>query len=136
MFKSCYKANQCLRYPYKSKQMSELNTTRTDRYKIIFDYLKHLATLSTGSIVLVTTFLDKMFIQPQWKFLVVSAISGFMTSVVGSIVHYTLMIFDFPGNRKPGALEKRLMAYSLIFSWAGFLIGIISLSLFAIKNLL
>lgn len=116
--------------------MPEPNSIKADRYKIIFDYLKHLATLSTGSIVLITTFLDKTFTQPQWKFLVVSAISGFMTSVVGSIIHYTLMIFDFPGNRKSGALEIRLMSYSLIFSWAGFLIGIVSLSLFAIKNLL
>jgi len=35
--------------------------------KVVFDYIKHLTTLNTGSIVLLTALLEKLFTNPEWK---------------------------------------------------------------------
>ena len=32
----------------------------------MYEYWKHLSTLSTGSIILLAAFLEKLFIQPRW----------------------------------------------------------------------
>jgi 4-hydroxybenzoate polyprenyltransferase len=122
-------------------QTSDPPPHEIERYKAIFDYHKHLTTLSTGSIVLIATFLEKLFAQPEWKPLVVVSLVGFMASVIGSIINYTALIFDFPksrNNRKTGVVKsgaKKVVGISLYLTWLGFLTGVISLSIFAIKNL-
>ena len=107
-------------------------------YVQVFDYLKHLTTLSTGSIILIATFLEKLFLHPRWKPLVVVALAGFMTCVISSIIVHSLMLFvDFPGKRKgkdPKWVEG-VGVFSFIFAWSGFLVGVVSLAVFAMRNL-
>jgi hypothetical protein len=104
-------------------------------YKATQDYFKHLTTLSTGSIVLIATFLDRVFAQPKGKFLAILSIIGFVISVIACVIEQTITLMD-----KPGA--KRMVWWttaggvSIVFAWTGFLLGIISLSIFAIRNLL
>ena len=53
--------------------------------KLWSDYLKHLTTLSTGSILLIATFLEKLFSQPRWKAAVDSHLRrGFWGKHLGS----------------------------------------------------
>ena len=104
-----------------------------ERYKSIFDYLKHLTTLSTGSIILISAFLEKLFVKPNWKFLVAIALGSFMTSVVAAVVTHTILAFDFPGDTESPDLPKwanKLGDVSLVTTWTGFLVGIISLAIF------
>jgi len=35
--------------------------------KLYFDSMKHLTTLSTGSVLLLVTFLEKLFSSPRWR---------------------------------------------------------------------
>lgn len=35
--------------------------------KLLYDTTKHLATLCTGSLLLLVTFLEKLFTSPLWK---------------------------------------------------------------------
>jgi hypothetical protein len=42
-------------------------------HKALIDYTKQLTTLSTGSIVIIAAFVEKVFPQPQWKVLLIVA---------------------------------------------------------------
>ena len=66
--------------------MSEVGERDPDRYiesqKMVLDYLKHITTLDTGAMVLLTVLLEKFFQQPQWKFLVIAVFSSFVISIL------------------------------------------------------
>ena len=100
------------------------------------DYLKHLTTLSTASIVLMATFWEKLSAKPILKSAVAVAICGFMISVLGSVMTHTIfVIYEIPG-RTVNDLAAFIGGLGLLFTWLGFLIGISSLAAFAIKNIL
>ncbi|MDT4954955.1 MAG: hypothetical protein QOJ02_3093 [Acidobacteriota bacterium] len=109
-----------------------------ERHKAFFEYLKHLATLSTGSIVLIATFIEKASYRPQWKSAVVVSLVGFIISVICSIVYYSLALYYFPGvvELKQESRWGKVMGLSLVTAWIGMLIGLVSLSMFAVRNLL
>ena len=108
-----------------------------ERYKSVFEYFRHLVTLSTGSLVILATFLDKIVKTREWKILVILSLIGFLVTIIGSIVSYSLLIFDFPGGkRKANEWEDKLGGMGLLFAWFGFIFGIISLSVFTIKNII
>lgn len=105
--------------------------------KMYFEYLRHITTLSTGSIILIATFLEKLFKYPRWKPLVIVSLGGFMVSVLSSVVQYTVMLMTLRKNQVESTKWEILLGLvSLGFTWIGFLIGIISLAIFAIRNLI
>jgi hypothetical protein len=103
--------------------------------KSFYDLFKHITTISTGSVVLIITFLEKLFTDPAWKGLVTASF-GFLTlSVVASL---TTMFFLSRAIAQLGKMPKRAEPFfeaSMILTIASFLIGITSLVVFAIKNL-
>jgi hypothetical protein len=108
-----------------------------ERHKAHFEYLKHITTLSTGSIVLITTFLDKIFQKPLYKGFVVVAIVGFMLSSLTSLIYYTILIASFgKGINKFALWEKTTLAFSIIFTWIGLFTGLLFLAIFTVVNLL
>lgn len=116
--------------------MTEPNET-LEFWKANIEYLKHLSTLSTGSIVLIATFLDKLFTQPIWKVSVIISLVGFLVSVISSVVAYTLIMhYEFPGSDYIEININRIGRTVLYFTWTGFLVGIASLAIFAVVNLL
>jgi hypothetical protein len=56
----------------------------------VLDYLKHITTLDTGSIVLLTALLDKFFAGGRWKFLVVVTFLGFLGPDQKLLGHFRL----------------------------------------------
>lgn len=112
---------------------SNSDSNKIDRYKSLYEYLKHLTTLSTGSIVLLSTFLEKILKAKKWEFLIIAAIVALLFSVVCSTITYSLLIIDFPGRKSTEKeWEKIVGGLSLIGAWSGFLIGISSLAIFTI----
>lgn len=101
------------------------------------DYVKHITTLSTGSILILATFLEKVFEAPHWKTLVVISFLGFILSVVCAVVAHTLLIGNKDMFVEPD-ISTGAKAYSIVIvllvMWISFLVGIISLGVFAIKN--
>jgi hypothetical protein len=115
---------------------SEVHPSFMEFHKAFYDYLKHLSTLSTGSIVLLGAFLEKLFSQPKWRTLVVISIMGFLVSVVASVLVYSVMVLNFPRpGRKTEGRDWDIITGAIIVTWVGFLIGVISLAVFTIRNL-
>jgi hypothetical protein len=119
--------------------------------KLVYDSYKHMTTLSTGSIVLLSTFLEKLFQKPDWRFLVIIAFLSFVISVVASVasmfaISGTMQAAElFEGMTKkdketfpPSAGLMRFPATVKVLvssSFGGFLLGVAALALFGAKNL-
>ena len=114
--------------------MAEPKSHEIESHKLVLDYLKHLTTLSTGSIVLLVAFLEKIFLQPRWKFLVIISISAFAVSVLASVIVHTIFVTHNPGIRDFGEGLGNVGGIAMIIGWIAFLIGIAALSSFAVRN--
>lgn len=113
-----------------------------ERHRAATDYFKHLATLSTGSIFLQILLLEKVFTQPKWKALIASSLISFTLCIIGTVVAYTFALTRSVATRNTGLRLWRLSTtrvilefLSLGITWLGFLVGIIALTTFALKNL-
>lgn len=98
------------------------------------EYIKHLNTLSSGSIVLLATFLDKVFDHPRVPYLAAFAVTTLLLSVGGAIGAYSFEILFNEQALRTGWLRRTDFAFTLMM-WLGFLAGIACLGLFAILNL-
>jgi hypothetical protein len=110
---------------------------KLESYRAERDFYKHLTTLSTASVVLIATFLVRVFPNPEWKELVNVSLSGFAVSVVGCAVMYALAVLDTDSEL---SLHKQMPTRWV--SWlpitaglGGFFVGIATLAAFAIHNL-
>jgi hypothetical protein len=102
--------------------------------KLSFDWCKHIATLSTGSILLMVTFRDKLATQSgqsDSRIFLPIALAGFFAAILGTLgiqlEHLRQEKYDVP---------SLLGKVSMTLVVGGFLVGIICLSSFGIMNLL
>jgi hypothetical protein len=111
-----------------------------EQYGALYDYLKHLGTLSTGSILLITGFLEKLFKQPEWKVLVGVSLVGFMLTVVFSVIVHSITVaehglfYDEDSKNIPTWVGW-LSLVILGLLWLSFLTAIVSFTVFSLKNL-
>jgi predicted permease len=107
-------------------------------HKLWADYLKHITTLSTGSILLIATFLEKLFSQPRWKAAVLTSLLGFLASVLGSTIGLSGVVIrskKLVWTKAEDEIETNLMVAGTLAAWLGFLVGIVGLTAFTIRNL-
>lgn len=112
--------------------------------KLNFDAIKHLTTLSTGSIVLLVTFLEKIFREGQhWRILIGAALICFIFSIVGCVSdllqNADLITSVALSRNRPlehfASLDSNTLQVTIRFCFVTFLIGIMSLTVFALRNL-
>lgn len=114
----------------------EYGTRYVEAQKVVFDYLKHITTLDTGSIVLLTVLLDKFFETPEWKGLVIVTFAGLMVSIIALTFSAFGIIRSIRTPRNiPIALVK-FTSWTYILGIVSFIVGIGSLSVLAAKNFL
>jgi len=108
-----------------------------DGFKLYFDLLKQVTTLSTGSAILIATLVDRLFHEPKWKGFVALSLLGFLValgfSVAGMLGYASKVRLSNP--RSYEEVRDRGLASSVI-ALMGFFVGIASLALFASLNLL
>jgi hypothetical protein len=110
---------------------------KLESYRAERDFYKHLTTLSTASVILIATFLDKVFPTPEWRDLVNISLSGFAVSVVGCATMYALAVLDTDSEL---SLHKQMPTrwvgwLPITAGLGGFFVGIAALAAFAIHNL-
>ncbi len=100
------------------------------------DLYKHIATLSTGAVVILTTFLDRLKGVPHWRPLVTVSLGAFGVSIVAVVWMQVLSVRGV--SRHPdiaGSTKATLGAMFLILcGFGGFLLGVASLIAFGIRN--
>lgn len=105
-----------------------------ESWKLKYDIYKHLTTLSTGSILLLVTFLEKIFVRPAWKGLVIAALCLLFISILASFIVMNILasvIRDMKLDNKEERFYTKIIGFALI----AFLLGILSLIIFAVGNL-
>ncbi len=104
-------------------------------YRLFHDTFKHLTTLSTGSILLLVTFLDKLVKSPHWHALVPISVLGFLVSVLTSVpVLFAYASLNFQDPEVKMVAEK-WGGRAVIAAVGGFLVGVFALAIFAVRNL-
>jgi hypothetical protein len=114
--------------------LEESPVLNLDAQKLDHDTYKHLATLGSGSIVILATLVDKLFPSPEWRPLVPFAIASLLASVVGSV--FAMFAISYHVDRSAEVAPRWFVGVLVLMSCGGFLGGIASIALFAIKNFL
>lgn len=102
---------------------------------VYFDFVKHLNTLVTGSIILEVSFLEKIFPHPQWRLFAALSLAFFTVCVIASLLLYSLTV-TAAGRPLVTPKDDRIGRLLLRLILVGFLVGITSLTVFGMKNLL
>jgi len=102
--------------------------------KLVFDYIKHITTLDTGSIILLTILLEKFLKTPQWRFLIISGFIGFIVSVIALTLSAFGIIRSVRTPLEIGRGLVRFTSWSFMIGIIGFIVGIGSIALLAAKN--
>ena len=102
---------------------------------IYFDYVKHLSSLATGSIILEVSFFEKIFPHPQWRLFAALSLVFFTVCVIASLLLYALTV-TAAGRPLVTPKDDRMSLFLLRLILFGFSVGITSLTIFGMKNLL
>jgi len=118
----------------KSTSYTVQQTAHQESWKLQYDIYKHLTTLSTGSILLLITFLEKVFQKPLWKELVIVALCCLFSSILTSFIVMNLMASQVREMEVDQRFVKRNLL-AIILALGTFCLGIFCLIAFALKNL-
>jgi hypothetical protein len=111
-----------------------------ERVKLELDYVKHIATLSSGSLLLLVTLAEKVFPNAQAKWLVGSALLFFCGSIAatGFYGFWAIKTASASEEREAAgasAKDHNLGGWTLICAAGGFILGMILLLFFGWVNL-
>jgi len=110
-----------------------------ESYKFWGDYLKHTTSLATGSLVLIATFLEKLFLNPEWKYAIVLSLVSFLVSIVCSVVCFALLAIEhqvYEEKDQPADWIEWSSFWSMSLAWLSFIVAVVSLTFFTVKNVL
>lgn len=107
---------------------------KLDTYKLVFDLMKHITTLSSGSILILIALLEKAFQTRPPIAIVASAFGMFSFSIVAAIV--AMMVLAT--NAADGGItegERSAFAWSATLAAALFAMGIFIVAVIAISKI-
>jgi hypothetical protein len=121
------------------KELTLKEKSKQEGQKLLYDSVKHLTTLSTGSILLLIALLEKVFTSArgrEWEFLIAVCFVCFTASMVASVITMIVLsnsVFYFREDVELGSKKGALIFY---LSLSMFVLGVVSIVVFALKNFL
>lgn len=112
------------------------HASKGEQYKALYEYLKHTATLSAGSILLIATMLEKLFAQPKARGAVLFAVVLFAVSIIASSVGFIIVAATFPRSDRatPTTRERDWLAGAASITCVAFAMGVIAMAVFFCWN--
>jgi len=114
--------------------VSAYQKAHEESWKLRYDTYKHLTTLATGSILLLVTFIEKLFTRPLWRGLVIAAFCMFFLTIMASFFLMNMLV-SFIREGEVGKRDERLSLALIRVALVSFLLGVISLIFYAVKHL-
>lgn len=105
--------------------------------KLLFDWYKHLTTLSTASILIISALLQRLYTDSTWNGLVVAALLLLLGSIVPLVFSMLGIIDKFASHPEPKpSSDEEFAAYRNVTTvgWLSFLLGIVAFIIFVIRN--
>jgi hypothetical protein len=112
----------------------EIKNKKIEMYKLVFDMMKHLTTLSSGSILILITMLEKVFRASPPTFYIRISFGGFCVSIIAAVVAMMLLSM----NAADGAItdgERNVFAIAASIAAVSFSLGIIFVVFAALPSL-
>ncbi len=115
---------------------SELHQTRIDQYKAQLDVLKHVATLDTGTLLIVVAIFEKVFNAPHYQALVGIGVLLLLTSLGASGFACLSILSAFPrkGARRLSRVDRRDHFTVMLLTFMGFFLGVAMIAVFFTVN--
>jgi hypothetical protein len=113
---------------------SNRNSAFAEGQKLFHDTFKHLTTLSTGSILLLATFVKDVFQNPESSFLLGICFFLLITSTVASVLVMMIFAKSVQHSGQPPDTDRKVGSWGMVISAFTFLCGIIVLTIFALIN--
>lgn len=116
--------------------IKETHAERADRMKLFYDMNKHLSTLSTGTTVILSAMLDKLFSLSDYKWIAVISFIFLGVSLLGSVwgmfgfAAYSRAFFNSQRDSTPVGI------FAFIAALMCFCISIIVFMIFSALNFL
>lgn len=116
---------------------AQASPAQIEGVKLLYDYLKHLTTLSTGSIVVITTMWSKTPASAHASWAAIASLFLFVVCILGSVVAKGVLAVraekgDFS---ETNGLEESIEAYAALVAMAAFFMAVIGLAYFGAANL-
>jgi hypothetical protein len=101
--------------------------------KLSHDFMKHMATLSTGSIVLIVTFNEKLTNQPKANWLISVSIVALAGAIIGTLISQVGAMLVIQSMRER-LIAKRVFLFCGISAALSFFVGICCVVAFGVVN--
>ena len=109
----------------------------TEFLKAVSDHFKHITTLSSGFILVMATFVEKLFEQPEWQPLLIVAFISFAAAILFSVIAQAFFIDRMRLPQIDVAEGSGGIATGVtLAAWSSFVLGTLSVIVFCVKNLL
>lgn len=106
----------------------------SDTFKTLFEFFKHLTTLSSGSILLVLALAEKFVKQPLDAQFLLKAVAFFCVAIITSVVAMGVLAFHAGGDR-PSKGAIKLLAWGAAMTGIGFVGGLLFIALTVLRVL-
>jgi hypothetical protein len=103
---------------------TEISNKKIETYKLVFDLMKHLTTLSSGSILILIALLEKVFRAAPPTIYLRFAFGGFCISIIAAVVAMVLLSFNASDGDIPKK-ELNVFATASTVASAAFIVGIV-----------
>lgn len=90
--------------------------------KLVFEFLKHLTTLSSGSILVILTLAEKFFKDSAYSPALFQSVGAFAISILAALVSMAVLSFNVASMRLPGR-PAFWFAWGFAMSAIGFIGG-------------
>ncbi|MAB61636.1 MAG: hypothetical protein CMK67_00610 [Pseudoalteromonas sp.] len=105
--------------------------------KLYADYLKHITTLAAGSLILLTTLIEKIFSQYDHKWAMVVSLIGLLITILSSMVSFTALAISYQfweKGEEPYDWIDSTAGLGFLLAFLAFAVGMSFLGAFAIMN--
>ena len=114
----------------------EADATRGDQRKALYEFLRHIATLDSGALVLMATLIDKVFTQPTQRHAVGIAMVAFLASLMAGGIAYIVLLAHHPrvGAQRISSSDRRIALGAVSVTFACFFVGMAEVAWFFAAN--
>ncbi len=116
------------------KEYTKQEKATEESIKLIYDLFKHITILTTGIILILITFLEKLFQNPSGKYLVSISFIFFIISIILALITMAFMAQGVADLGELDEFETKIGRWTFLTTLGSFVLGIISFVIFALVN--
>ena len=112
-----------------------MNNKLLEEQKYLAEFYKHISTLSTFSLLIIVSFIEKVFSNPEWKFLIAISPLGFISTIISVAALFLMSVGLVEGDLKKEDIKfQKWLGGIGLFMILSFISAFLSLTTFFLKN--